>query len=202
MRQRMVKPEFFDSGSLSDVPIEARYAFIGLWVIADDNGNLKYHVRHLNRAIFPLDDIDDEVFYGWLVMLEKVGCIFGYEVNGTRYITIPNFLTYQTINRPSKTTIPAPDKAVNKLLISKWKTNDSLSVHGVINESSMSTHANKVSKEGIVPPITIPSSLQGDADAEDSASPSTEEIFAEVDRLYPDSVPCPDNLNPYKVVSA
>ena len=189
MRQRMVKPEFFDSGSLSDVPIEARYAFIGLWVIADDNGNLKYHVRHLNRAIFPLDDIDDEVFHGWLVMLEKVGCIYGYEVNGTRYITIPNFLTYQTINRPSKTTIPAPGKSVNKLLISSWKTNDSMSVHGVFNESSMNTHSNKVNKEVSVP-NTLTSSLQGDVDAEESASPLTE------------SVGCPDHLNPYKVVSA
>ena len=39
-RQRMVKPEFFDSESLAKCSMAARLAFIGLWVEADDFGHL------------------------------------------------------------------------------------------------------------------------------------------------------------------
>ena len=46
-RQRMVKPDFFDSGSLAECSRSARLAFIGLWVMGDDNGNVKFSVRKL-----------------------------------------------------------------------------------------------------------------------------------------------------------
>lgn len=128
-RQRMIKPEFFDSESLADCSIAARLAFIGLWVMGDDYGRQKAQVRRLRTRIFPFDKMTDRKFAGLLSELEDAGCIKGYEIDGERYVYIPNFEVYQTINRPSKSSIPEPPKDVEKL----GKTT-------IFSEGSMSTH--------------------------------------------------------------
>lgn len=109
-RQRMIKPEFFDSESLGACSIAARLAFIGLWVEADDYGRMKLQPKRLMKRIFPYDRINLSKFIGYLAELERVGCIRTYEVDGEEYICVPNFNVYQTINRPSKSIIPAPEK--------------------------------------------------------------------------------------------
>lgn len=113
-RQRMVKPDFFDSGSLAECSHSARLAFIGLWVMGDDKGNVKLSVKKLRRQIFPFDEVTDEDFAGYLAELEKVGCIKAYEVDGEEYITTVNFSVYQTVKNPSKTTIPEPPESLAK----------------------------------------------------------------------------------------
>ena len=87
-RQRMVKPDFFDSGSLAECSRSARLAFIGLWVMGDDNGNVKFSVRKLKKQIFPFDDMPDADFVSLLAELERVGCIKAYEVDGEEYVTV------------------------------------------------------------------------------------------------------------------
>ena len=136
-RQRMVKPEFFDSESLAECSIAARLAFIGLWVEADDYGRLKAQPMRLKQRIFPYDRMTPAKFTALLRELEKVGCIKGYEVDGDTYIEIPNFGVYQTVNRPSKSNIPEPSEKVRKMR----KTN-------VFSEYSVSTHAKERKKEG------------------------------------------------------
>lgn len=113
-RQRMVKPDFFDSDSLAECCHSARLAFIGLWVMGDDKGNVKLSIRKLKKQIFPLDDVTDAEFQGWLAELERVGCIKVYEVDGEEYITSVNFSVYQTVKNPSKTNIPEPPEALKK----------------------------------------------------------------------------------------
>ena len=105
-RQRMIKPEFFDSESLAACSIAARMAFIGLWVEADDYGRLKAQYTRLKTRIFPYDRMSGGKFFSLLKELEGVGCIRGYEVDGEQYIDIPNFAVYQTVKKPSKTTNP------------------------------------------------------------------------------------------------
>lgn len=113
-RQRMVKPDFFDSGSLAECSHSARLAFIGLWVMGDDKGNVKLSLRKLRKQIFPFDDVTDDQFEGWLAELERVGCIKAYEIDGEEYVTSVNFDIYQTVKNPSKTTIPAPPDSLKK----------------------------------------------------------------------------------------
>ena len=113
-RQRMVKPDFFDSGSLAECSHSARLTFIGLWVMGDDKGNVKLSLKKLKKQIFPFDDVTDSEFQGWLGELEKVGCIKVYEVDGEEYITSVNFSVYQTVKNPSKTTIPEPPDSLKK----------------------------------------------------------------------------------------
>lgn len=136
-RQRMVKPEFFDSESLAGCSITARLAFIGLWVEADDYGRLKAQPVRLKARIFPYDRMTPAKFTSLLAELERVGCIKGYEIDGERYIEVPNFNVYQTVNRPSKSNVPEPPEKVRKMR----KTS-------LFSECSVSTHAKERKKEG------------------------------------------------------
>ena len=106
-RQRMVKPEFFDSESLAECCWGARLAFIGLMVYADDQGNLKLSLGRLRSHIFD-DECTDDEFAVMLAQLEDVDCIRIYTDGRKAYVNIRNFGTYQTINHPSKTNIPKP----------------------------------------------------------------------------------------------
>lgn len=156
-RQRMIKPEFFDSESLSQCSIAARLAFIGLWVTSDDAGNQKAQLHRLRHQIFPYDDLTEIGFLSLLCELESVGCVKGYEIDGERYITVPNFAIYQTVNRPSKSSIPEPPKEVEKskrtTAINEWMSalrelTEHSVTHTQLSESSVSTHAKERKKEG------------------------------------------------------
>lgn len=111
----MVKPDFFDSGSLAECSHSARLLFIGLWVMGDDNGNVKLSVKKLKKQVFPFDEISDAEFVSMLAELERVGCIKSYSVEGDEYITTVNFKVYQTVKNPSKTTIPQPPESLGKV---------------------------------------------------------------------------------------
>lgn len=132
-RQRMVKPEFFDSESLALCSIEARLTFIGLWVMGDDYGNQKAQLFRLQHRIFPYDEMDNGHFLDLLCELEEVGCIKGYEIDGERYITVPNFSSYQTVRKPSGTTVPKPPKSVDATRVTKvirgWRTSSTPVAH-------------------------------------------------------------------------
>ena len=151
-RQRMIKPEFFDSESLAECSLGARLLFIGLWVMGDDYGNQKAQLKRLKHRVFPLDDMTPDEFRSMLCELERVGCIKGYEVEGERYINIPNFATYQTINRKTKTSIPEPPERTAKAkrtdVIKGWgKPVENMAAHNQFSEYSVSTHAKERKKE-------------------------------------------------------
>ena len=116
-RQRMIKPEFFDSESLAECSVAARLAFIGLWVEADDYGRLKAQFTRLRKRIFPYDNISARKFTAIIEELESVGCIEGYEVDGEKYISIPNFSVYQYVKKPSRSTIPEYQKQYSSPLV-------------------------------------------------------------------------------------
>lgn len=155
-RQRMVKPDFFASESLGACRPEARLAFVGLWVNADDKGHLKCQFGRLRRAVFPYDAITDMSFAYLLAELERVGCISGYEIDGERYLCVRNFATYQTIQRPSKTAIPEPPEGMGRTgvlpswIAELWPLVDVENPvdNPTLNEHSMSTHPKERRKEG------------------------------------------------------
>lgn len=128
-RQRMVKPEFFDSESLGACSITARLAFIGLWVTGDDYGNQKAQASRLKLKIFPYDNMTEGEFIDLLCELEQAGCVKGYVVDDERYINIPNFSTYQTVRKPSKSSIPEPPKSTVKAkrtkVLQEWRNGES-----------------------------------------------------------------------------
>jgi len=208
MRQRMIKPEFFSSETLAECTHTARLLFVGLWVIADDAGNLKYSPRKIASQLFPYDGIAPEQVAQALAELEQIGCIKGYENGGEMYINIPNFLTFQTINRPSKTNIPAPGKDVENVGITNIITEHSLNTHGAL------TLKKERKKEEEYPNLRYSSSSnryggEGGTGADKAAPPSPGiEVFAEVDEIYSnmlehraeaerlksEAVPCPQEV--------
>ena len=174
MRQRMVKPEFFDSESLGACSIAARLCFIGLWVIGDDYGNQKLQPSRMRMKVFPYDEMDDAAFMSLLDELEQAGCIKCYERDGERFLNIPNFAVYQTVRKPSASNIPEPQEAVKKAKrtrkLMEWRTSTSL----VRNQYATSADKER-KKEGSKETLTgffTNESASDEAAAADAAPPS------------------------------
>ncbi|GAP66817.1 hypothetical protein MBSD_n2132 [Mizugakiibacter sediminis] len=105
-RIRSIKPEFPQSESMGRVSREARLLFILLWPICDDYGRTRAASRMLASTLFPYDDDAKDLIDGWLDELEREGCILRYEVNGSTYLEITNWLIHQKIDKPSKPQFP------------------------------------------------------------------------------------------------
>jgi len=85
---------------------EARLTFIMLWTLADDAGRLRGNSRMLASLLFPYDDDAKNLIEGWMAELSSEGCIARYEVQGTGYVQISNWLDHQKIDKPSPSKIP------------------------------------------------------------------------------------------------
>ncbi len=58
MRIRTIKPEFFKSEEIADLPPLERLLFIGLWCAADANGVLENRPRRIKAEVLPYDEIN------------------------------------------------------------------------------------------------------------------------------------------------
>jgi hypothetical protein len=105
-RIRCIKPEFPHSESMGRVSRDARLTFIQLWTIADDSGRLRGNSRMLASLLFPYDDDAKGLIDGWLAELEREHCIQRYQIEGTSYVQVCNWLTHQKIDKPSQSKIP------------------------------------------------------------------------------------------------
>ena len=110
-RIRTIKPETPQSESMARISREARLLFILMWTLSDDAGRLRASSRLLASLLYPFDDDASDLMDGWLSELEREKCIVRYEVDGTTYAEIVNWLEHQKIDRPSKSKIPAFDEA-------------------------------------------------------------------------------------------
>jgi hypothetical protein len=105
-RIRTLKPEFPQSESLGKVSRDARLTFAMVLTVADDEGRARASPRLLASLLFPFDDDAPGLIEGWLVELEKVGCVRRYSVDGTSYLDIPQWTKHQKIDRPSASRLP------------------------------------------------------------------------------------------------
>lgn len=168
-RQRMVKPEFFDSESLAECSIPARLAFIGLWVQSDDYGRIKAQYNRLKARIFPFDKMTVARFVGLLQELEAVGCIQGYEVDGEQYISIPNFSFYQYIKKPSGSLLPEYQEQYSTPLVPHQYPTSTVPVEPKRKEKNRKEMNRRPSKEGS-------KEKKGKREGERFAPPSIEEV--------------------------
>ena len=111
MRIRTIKPEFWESESLSRVSREARLLFVGLFSCCDDHGRTRAHSRILASRLYPFDDDALSLIEGWLSELSAIGSVRLYEVEGERFLDIPKWLNHQKIDRPSKSKFPEFDES-------------------------------------------------------------------------------------------
>lgn len=114
-RIRSIKPEFPQSESMGRVSRESRLCFILLWTLADDAGRLRGNSRMLASLLYPYDDDAKELIDGWLSELSTEGCIARYEVQGTSYVQISQWLDHQKIDKPSASKLPEFGKPSRRL---------------------------------------------------------------------------------------
>ena len=115
MRIRSIKPEFWRSPDVSDLVIEDRLLFIGLWSYVDDNGVGQDRVSTICADLFA-DDLSRDpretlarVSEG-LQRLSEAGRIVRYTVENRDYLTIDNWSKHQRIDKPNKPRYPAPNR--------------------------------------------------------------------------------------------
>lgn len=113
-RIRGLKPDFFKDEDLAALPFEARLLFQGLWCLADREGRLEDRPKYIQAEIFPYDKKINIENLLTLLCLPKIegrpGKIFirRYQVDGRKYINIPEFLKHQKPHHTEKDSlIPA-----------------------------------------------------------------------------------------------
>jgi hypothetical protein len=114
-RIRSIKPEFPQSESMGRVSRDARLLFVMLWPICDDHGRTRAASRMLASLLFPYDDDAPSLIDGWLDELERESCITRYEVEGSTFLVVNNWLKHQKIDKPSKPQFPEPSEGFARI---------------------------------------------------------------------------------------
>ena len=91
-RARNIKPAFFSNDTLADIEPLGRLFFIGLWTIADYQGNIEWRDRRLKAQILPYDECDIKSI---AINLDKSGFIRFYSDGDNIFLNITNFLVHQ-----------------------------------------------------------------------------------------------------------
>lgn len=110
-RIRSIKPEFTQSESIGRLSRDARLLFVQIWTLVDDEGRARASSRGLASALFPFDDDARGLIDGWLCELARERLITRYEVDGSTYLVVNNWLKHQKIDRPTPSRLPSLDEA-------------------------------------------------------------------------------------------
>ncbi len=105
-RIRSIKPEFPQSESTGRLSRDSRLLFIQLWTIVDDVGRARAASRMLASLLYPYDDDAPKLIDRWLDELEREHMIRRYEVDGSIYLEVVNWLKHQKIDHPSASRLP------------------------------------------------------------------------------------------------
>lgn len=110
-RIRTIKPEFFTSLTIADLPLEARLTFIGLWTHVDDEGRCVNDARLIKAAVWPLDDRTSGDVAKDLQLLSESSLITQYKVGDRSYLLVNSWREHQKINRPTASKFPGLEMA-------------------------------------------------------------------------------------------
>ena len=94
-RARNIKPGFFESEQVGQVPFGARLLFEALWLMADREGRLEDRPLRFKGFAFRYDPTTVEDIEQWLQQLEDVRLIDRYTVDRLMLIWIPKFKKHQ-----------------------------------------------------------------------------------------------------------
>jgi hypothetical protein len=108
-RARNIKPGFFRNESLAECAPLARLLFVGLWMLADRNGNLENRPKRIKGEIFPYDNCNIGTL---LKQLIARGLIVPYRASDLSLFTIPTFKSHQNPHVAEKPKYPEPDASM------------------------------------------------------------------------------------------
>jgi hypothetical protein len=107
-RIRSVKPEFFRSKKLAACSPRARLTFIGLWILADDEGRYEYEPELLKADLWPWEpEVTPKETDACVVELVERGRLCLYEHGGKAYLHVVNWHEHQKISHRSESRLPA-----------------------------------------------------------------------------------------------
>lgn len=105
-RIRNIKPDCFTDADVNALPPLHRWFLPALWCHADRDGRLEDKPRELKVKCLPYDECDADAM---LWDLHSAGFIVRYEVDGKRYIQVPNFTEHQRFHKDEKSReLPGP----------------------------------------------------------------------------------------------
>lgn len=91
-RARNIKPSFFDNDLLAENEPLGRLLFIGLWTLADHNGNLEWRDKRIKKQVLAYDNCDIRKL---AINLDKSGFIRFYSDGDKIFVNIVNFEKHQ-----------------------------------------------------------------------------------------------------------
>lgn len=91
-RARNIKPSFFDNDELSENDPLGRLLFIGLWTLADYQGNLEWRSKRIKKQLLAYDECDIDTL---AINLDKSGFIRFYSDGENLFVNILNFTKHQ-----------------------------------------------------------------------------------------------------------
>ena len=167
-RSRNIKPAFFSNDELAESNCAlGRLFFIGLWTVADHNGNLEWRPKRLKAQLLPYDDCDIKKL---AINLDKSGFIRYYSDGDILYINIAKFSDHQNPHKNEKlkgTTFPIYSEEGRQLVDLNTLTIN-LDKSRLNQESSQSDPADSLN---LIPDSPIPKKR------ERFAPPSLDDVF-------------------------
>jgi len=112
-RIRSIKPEFFTSLTIAELPLSARLTFIGLWTYVDDNGVGPADARLIRAAIWPLEEAPDilQRTREDLQSLQEARLVTLYEASGRPLVYVNSWNEHQKVSHPRKPRFLTPNEA-------------------------------------------------------------------------------------------
>ena len=99
-RARNIKPSFFTNELLGTEDPMVSLTFAGLWCLADKEGILEDRPLRIKAELFPYRENLD--VNGYLTVLQRLGFIHRYVVNGVGYLQVINFEKHQCPHHTEK----------------------------------------------------------------------------------------------------
>ena len=99
-RARNIKPSFFTNELLGTEDPMVSLTFAGLWCLADKEGILEDRPLRIKAELFPYRENLD--VNGYLTVLQRLGFIHRYVVNGVSYLQVINFEKHQCPHHTEK----------------------------------------------------------------------------------------------------
>ena len=99
-RARNIKPSLFKNELLGEADPLVTVVFVGLWCLADREGRLEDRPKRIKAELLPYRECQD--FNGYLTVLERLGFIRRYEVEGQAIIQVVNFAKHQSPHKTEK----------------------------------------------------------------------------------------------------
>ena len=114
MRIRSIRPEFWRSKDISNLPLDDRLLFIGLWSYVDDNGVGRDELADIVADLFADDMVADpretvaRVSRG-LARLSEAHLVSRYTVENRPFLHIVTWSRHQRVDKAAKSRYPLPD---------------------------------------------------------------------------------------------